>query len=440
MCLNLKRYMLMSVKKTSEQRILEVSLILICVALCCLLYRVGPYRMVVLNLFYLPVVLAAFFLGRYLAGVLTLLCVVCAATVVTALDLGTLASYTSPLAVGLALTIWAAVMGINAILVGTLSDERLAKIQELHDAYLGVVEVLVQYLNSAEPRRCRRARKIAEISQRVAARMKFSDREIDDIRVAALLQDMDHIEVTATRHPQGRGRGRSPARRAPEHTFHGSDLVQAWLGAHGGAAAAGRPRRGLDLEGGDVHCSVRRCVPGDAGHPHGPQLPEPAEPGRQHRRRPRRDRRAQGRRRRRPLRRRRTGIGTGRAPFGVVVPGIRSLPPCEVGWDKVARVMVGLPKPIMPRPGPRAVGRPPTGRLLVPPHNSKPARVSHQPRGQQHRARAAWRPGRSAGPSASGSRLRPRPARRSAAMPSAPVRGGAWKGCSRTLPTKPPGR
>ena len=81
-------------KKTAEQRILEVALIVICVALSFLLYRVGPYRMVVLNLFYLPIVLAAFYLGRYIAGVLALLCVV-SASVVTALDLGTLAAYAS---------------------------------------------------------------------------------------------------------------------------------------------------------------------------------------------------------------------------------------------------------------------------------------------------------------------------------------------------------
>jgi len=214
-------------KKTNEQRILEVALILICVALCALLYRVGPYRMVVLNLFYLPVVLAAFFLGRYLAGVLALLCVVCAA-VVTALDLGTLVSYSSPLVVGLALTIWAGVMGINSILVGTLSDERMAKIAELHDAYVGVVEVLVQYLNSADPRCSERSRKIAEISRQVAGRLKCTDKEIDDIRVAALLQDMDHIEVTARVIRKAVGEVAQPRRgKHLEHTFHGSDLVQA---------------------------------------------------------------------------------------------------------------------------------------------------------------------------------------------------------------------
>ena len=76
----------MSHKKCDKERCLEIILILICLALCCLLHSVGTCRMIVLNLFFLPVVLAAFFLGRYRAGVLALLCVMCVA-VVMSLDL-----------------------------------------------------------------------------------------------------------------------------------------------------------------------------------------------------------------------------------------------------------------------------------------------------------------------------------------------------------------
>ena len=72
----------MSRKKSEQQTSLEIILVLICLALCGLLYRVGPYRIVVLNLFYLPVVLAAFYLGRYRAGILALLCVICAAVII----------------------------------------------------------------------------------------------------------------------------------------------------------------------------------------------------------------------------------------------------------------------------------------------------------------------------------------------------------------------
>lgn len=216
----------MSRKKPERQTYLEMVLILLCLGLCCLLYKVGPHRTVVLNLFFLPVALAAFYLGRYRAGVLALLCVICAA-VVTALDLDTLAAYTSPLAVGLALTIWGAVMGINALLVGTLSDERLNKIEELHDAYVGVVEVLAQYLNSTDEKVCDCTAKVAQLSQEVAAQMRLSDKEIDDVRVAALLQGIENIEVTAKVIRKAVDDLAQPGRRKQlEHTFHGSELVQ----------------------------------------------------------------------------------------------------------------------------------------------------------------------------------------------------------------------
>ncbi|HEY4760495.1 MAG TPA: HD domain-containing phosphohydrolase [Thermoguttaceae bacterium] len=217
----------MSRKRPERQQFLEIILIVICVALCALLYRVGNYRMVVLNLFYLPIVLAAFFLGRYRAGILALLSVICA-SVVIALNLNTFAASTSPLAIGLALTIWGAVMGINAILAGTLSDESTQKIDELHDAYLGVVEVLVRYLNSADPKLKDQAMRLSEISQQVAVQMRLSDTEIDNIRVAALLQDIDSIEVTARVIRKAVGDLTHDNRKKQlENTFHGRDLVQA---------------------------------------------------------------------------------------------------------------------------------------------------------------------------------------------------------------------
>ena len=66
------------------------------------------------------------------------------ATVVAASDLGSFGGDNSHLVIGVSLIVWAAVMGLNALFVGTLSDERSRKIDELHDAYLGVVEVLAQ--------------------------------------------------------------------------------------------------------------------------------------------------------------------------------------------------------------------------------------------------------------------------------------------------------
>jgi len=213
----------MSHKATVHEQFFEVTLILVCLGLCALLHQVGNCRMVTLNLFYLPVVLAAFYLGRYRAGILAVFCVVCAA-VVTALDLSNFAAYSSPLIIGLALTVWAAALALTAILAGTLSDERSEKIVELHDAYVGVVEVLSRYLNSADPKLNERSALSSQLAQKVGAQMKLSAREIDDIRVATLLQDMESFEVTAK--VIQKAIGSIAQARTSQHTFHGSDLAQ----------------------------------------------------------------------------------------------------------------------------------------------------------------------------------------------------------------------
>ena len=61
----------------TSETIFEVFLIVVSIGLSCLMYKIDGYKMVVLNLFFLPTVLSAFFLGRYRAGVLALFCLDC---------------------------------------------------------------------------------------------------------------------------------------------------------------------------------------------------------------------------------------------------------------------------------------------------------------------------------------------------------------------------
>ena len=139
---------------------------------------------------------------------------------VTTLHSHSFVTYTPPLVIDLILTIWGAVLGITSILVGTLSDASTRRIDELHDAYLGVMEVLVQYLNSGDPKLKNRTAKLSELSQQVAARMRLSDAEIDNIRVAALLQDIENIEVTARVIRKAVGTlSQGSQRKQLEHTF-----------------------------------------------------------------------------------------------------------------------------------------------------------------------------------------------------------------------------
>ena len=205
------------------QLVLEVFLVTIVLSLACLLYKTVGYKPIIFHFFFLPVVLAGFYLGRYRAGVFALLSVI-SASAVTALDLTNFAAFTSPLVIGLAVVVWGGILGLTALLVGTLSDERTTKMVELHEAYVGVIEVLSRYLQSANPRLEARSSRVAELSQKVAAKLKLSSKESDDIRVAALLHDMENIEITAKVIRKAIGNIQSE-QECLEHTFNGTDLV-----------------------------------------------------------------------------------------------------------------------------------------------------------------------------------------------------------------------
>ncbi len=206
-----------------NQRWVEIFLVLITATITCVLYQTVGHKMIVLNLFYLPVVLAGFFLGRYRAGVLALLSVVGASTVIVT-NMQGFTAMPSPAIVGLSITVWGSILGLTSLLVGTLCDDRTAKAVEAREAHVGVVEVLARYLQNANPKLQSRALRISALSEAVAKKMRLSEREIDDIRVAALLMDMENLEITARVIKKAVGE-LEDYDNAP-HTFHGTELVE----------------------------------------------------------------------------------------------------------------------------------------------------------------------------------------------------------------------
>ena len=204
---------------------LELILIFTALATAGLFYSMQGYKMVVLYLFYLPVVLSGFFLGRYHAGLLTVFSIMLASVLVF-LDWTGFPTGSSPIVIGLTISVWASTLGLISLLVGTLSDDRAAKTKELHEAYVGVVEVLSRYLQSANPHLKDRSVRVAELSQMVAVRIKLSPKQIDDIRVAALLYDIGKIEITTRLIDRAVSTLQSNTDGLGQDTFQGSELIQ----------------------------------------------------------------------------------------------------------------------------------------------------------------------------------------------------------------------
>jgi hypothetical protein len=211
--------------KQPSTKVLEGILVLVTLVLTCVLYETAGYKIIVLNLFYPPVILAAFFLGRYRAGVLAFFSVL-SASVVLSFNLGEFAAYNSPLVVALSVLVWGGVLGLAALLVGTLSDELASRMTELHEAHVGVVEVLSRYLQSAHPSLKDHSHRVASICRDLAEQLKLSQKEVDDIRVAALLCDMENIEITARVIRKAIGDLGDEQKSGGQHTFHGTELVR----------------------------------------------------------------------------------------------------------------------------------------------------------------------------------------------------------------------
>lgn len=214
----------MDLQNPRERRAFEIMLVLVCLGMTTAFYVIGEYAMVALNLFFLPVLLCGYYLGRNSAGVLALLCVLSVAIVTTTLA-QRFVGFNSVVMTSLALAVWAASLGLSAILIGTLCDERARTVNDLHRAYVGVVEVLSKYLQSSNPETKARSIRISELCQLVARQLRMSRKQIDDIRVAALLRDLESVEVSTQLISKAVSAVERKKGIVPKHTFLGTDLV-----------------------------------------------------------------------------------------------------------------------------------------------------------------------------------------------------------------------
>jgi len=134
------------------------------------------------------------------------------------------AATSSPVIVSLTVTVWAAVLGLTAIVVGTLKDDLVDKASEAREAQGGVVEILSRYLQSVNPQLEHRTQRVARLCEQVATKLRLEPREIDNIRVAAVLADMENVEITARIVKRAIGELKSDGEQ--QRTVSGPELVR----------------------------------------------------------------------------------------------------------------------------------------------------------------------------------------------------------------------
>ena len=150
---------------------------------------------IVLNFYYLPVLMASYFLGRRM-GVLTAVFSVLAVLVFVLLFPQRFLSDKMFWYSIAKLSSWGGFLILASVAVGTLFEENGRRLKDLKNAYIGILEILSKYLESTDPYTKGHSARVSELAMETAVIMDLPRDEIENVRVSGLLHDIGKIEIS----------------------------------------------------------------------------------------------------------------------------------------------------------------------------------------------------------------------------------------------------
>jgi putative nucleotidyltransferase with HDIG domain len=91
---------------------------------------------------------------------------------------------------------WGGFLILASVAVGTLYEQNERRLQDLRDAYVGILEILSKYLESTDRYTKGHSVRVSEWAMEIAVAMGLHRREVENIRVGGLLHDIGKIEVS----------------------------------------------------------------------------------------------------------------------------------------------------------------------------------------------------------------------------------------------------
>ena len=166
----------------------ERLLVVMLVASLLAIHHFIDYKVAFLSFYYLPVIVAGFYLGKRGAvwsSVLSVLLVV----FVQAVEGFSGVAGIDPLVV-YTMVPWAGFLVLTGYAVGTLADQRKARLHDLQGAYITMLELLTFHLEASEKHTQGHSYRVAERSVSLGRELGIRDEELEQLRVAALLHEL----------------------------------------------------------------------------------------------------------------------------------------------------------------------------------------------------------------------------------------------------------
>ncbi|MGB9835617.1 MAG: hypothetical protein ACPLRX_02620 [Candidatus Saccharicenans sp.] len=182
-----------SQKKVFSGRQFETILALIIVVAILLIGILVHYKFYLLNFFFLPVIFSGYYLGRRRAILIALACVLLEVLylVFSSRVFGVVFKFGQDELIFL--ISWALFLVITGWIVGLLSEKREKELFNLKRAYVGILSIVLKYLELGEEGKST-AEKVADLAGKIASVLEMSKAEVENIKSAALLSDIQELE------------------------------------------------------------------------------------------------------------------------------------------------------------------------------------------------------------------------------------------------------
>ena len=173
----------------------KILIILVLAGIVLITYFVN-YKIGFLNFFYLPIIASGYFLGKRMAVLSAVLCVLIVILFVMLFPSSFFTADTDKISVIVSLTAWSSFLILTSAAIGYLYEEKEKKIVDLKAAYVGILEILSKYLESADRYTQGHSVRVSHMSEDIARAMGLPSYERENVKVAALLHDIGKTEIS----------------------------------------------------------------------------------------------------------------------------------------------------------------------------------------------------------------------------------------------------
>ena len=172
----------------------QILVLFILIAVVVLNYFIAE-KLALLNMFYLPSIVAGFVLGKRKA-LLTSMFSVTAVIFYVVINYADFRPSQSVVSFYVNIISWGSFLVLCSIIVGHLHEENEKRVGQLKSAYTGILEILSKYIESADKYTQGHSVRVSHYATELAAAMNLPAQEVENIKVAALLHDIGKVEIS----------------------------------------------------------------------------------------------------------------------------------------------------------------------------------------------------------------------------------------------------